>query len=387
MLKQAKMTYLLVWMMAAALMIGCGAEDEATQDSGDELVEGVPEAEMLSFSLSEQATTSQPLTLRQDALVGQPSEVRAKAEAVSAEVKEHIIKIHELLDTMKAQGTESTFGKGAIKCKAWEIDNEGVHWKLTACERPGAAKRYGFVLRGRAATSSADADYKLVAAGEHSALGRGANGKRQGAGKVGYNLDNRFALTGKGAKGKAGIGYRAVNRYRHVEVAFKDLLPEGSADAPRSARYTFRRVVGKGGVLRYAAEGDFVTRSAEQALEQGQDGVMERGRATLAWRADGAARTAAVVCGGTVGDGQCARIHQCWQADLAVSYEEISDNPEATPVWEQTSCPSDAELAIIDDAPPTDGEVAPPTEVAEAEEATGLDVAEPAADAALEAAE
>lgn len=380
----------LVLLVCSMALVACGKDDETNEGSTgstEEFSEGVPGAEMMATSFSETATTGQNLEFAtlEGALTGQPSEIRAKAEEAAAQIKDAVADLHALADSLKAQGTATEFKRGLAECVAWEMDSESVHWKLSSCKKPALADRFVFLLQGRPVASTADADYLVVAAGEHGVLAR-QEGKQMGAGRAGYNLDNRFTLTGKGSKGKAGIGYRAAGRYRHLSFGIKDYMPEGDT-TPRSAKLTFTRVVGKGGNMRYASQADFVTMDANSELVQGQDGTVEKGRATISWRADGAARTAAVVCGGTVGDGKCVRVHQCWQADKNVAYEEISENPDTAPIWEQTTCPSDAELPVAEDTPPTEAETEAPAEAPAGEDSTGLLIEEPAADPALEAAE
>ena len=63
----------------------------------------------------------------------------------------------------------------------------------------------------------------------------------------------------------------------------------------------------------------------------------EYGRAVVGWNREGNARVAMDACGGTVGQGSCVHLRQCYQADGPVTFEQLTAE-ESDLQWEQSSC-------------------------------------------------
>ena len=354
--------FLSLVLLSSALLFGaCSTEDGDSDTSADsEFAEAIPDPSMLSLTIGEgdAQTSEQGLRVAESPLIGDPSAFGQGAQKVVDRVNAAVEKTHQRLEQLREGAEPVSVQQGDRACQMWEVDGEKNHWRLTSCRATDDAKRYSFALLGRPLESTSDDDYLAVAGGVGSVLPR-HEGKRRGAGKMGYDLDNLNALLGEGPKGKVSFGYRADGPRRQLVVGLKQFQGEGD-DTPRDALYSFQRVRGTGGLLRFVQHTDFLGRDADGNLEQGSDGVVEVGRASLAWRSDGRARTTAVACGGTAGEGACVRVQQCWDADLGTTFEAIDSDPNARIEWEATSCPSDAELPVADGEPPTEGETTPP---------------------------
>ena len=145
--------------------------------------------------------------------------------------------------------------------------------------------------------------------------------------------------------------YFSGKKGRKAILGLKEVKKDASSDA-FTALYTFERVFGKGGRFTFLTHHDFMARSStDQSLELGEDSVKEFGRAALAWNAQGKARTAFAACGGTVGQGECVQVRQCWDRAGDVTYGEIAAAGDAS--WEPSSCGAvDFEVAV-----PGEGEV------------------------------
>ena len=337
--------------LASAGLVACGAGGEDAVV--DEFAEAIPNEGMLGLELGEGDQVGQALTVEQG-IVGDPSDLRGHAQQAVSRVNEMLRETHARIDALIEDVEPTEVIREGVTCKVWEDDGQRAHWLLTSCRKDARARRFGFVLLGRPLDSTSKGDYVAVFAGEGALLPR-FEGARRGAGRVGYNLDNLHSLRGEGPTGKIGIGYRAAGRARQLNIGLQNFQP-ADAEQDISALYSFKRVVGRGGHLAFNLKADFLAASEEGDLSRGQDGLDEFGRVAVSFARNKAARTVAAVCGGSVGEGRCAAIHQCWVASGEVSYEEIAEDAEATPQWEPTSCP---ELRESLDAAPSEGEMAP----------------------------
>jgi hypothetical protein len=323
------------------LIPACGGDSE-----GDAFVDAIPSRESLLLTIDD-ADDAQALST-------DPSTFRARAQEVidgiNAAVSATHARIEELIDGVEPR--ERTIGERT--CKVWETTRDEVDFRLRACEVDRQAKRYSFSLSGRA-TGTEDA-YLPLLGGRGVALPR-YEGERRGAGQVAFNFDNLRELTGQGPQGRVGIGYRHAGRARQLRLGLVEFQREGD-ETPLSARWSFLRVRGLGGVLRHARVADFLLRDEGGALASGTDGVVELGRVALAWNAQGSARVVASACGGTVGEAQCVRVVHCYDASGVASYEDVSG--EGAPIsWSQVECPA-VPLEVV--APPAEGDMTPPSE-------------------------
>ncbi|MBM4319897.1 MAG: hypothetical protein FJ125_08035 [Deltaproteobacteria bacterium] len=233
---------------------------------------------------------------------------------------------------------------------------------MTICAVNRALKHFGFTLHGRPLASTEEGDYLLAIAGAGKVLPR-HEGKRRGVGRIGYDFDNIHTLRGTGPTGKLGFGYRAAGRARQLNIGLRELVIDG-ADQAISALYRFTHVLGRGGRLAFTVNADFVKKEGEQ-LVKGQDGQAELGRAVLVWVRAGAARAVAAICGGTVGEGTCVRIRECWRANGELSFEELAAE-DAAARWEETACPAERDLPLPVDEPPAEDELQVPADGGEA---------------------
>jgi hypothetical protein len=246
----------------------------------------------------------------------------------------------------------------------WEAPAEGVSWQLVSCLVDARRDRYGFVLRGRPVGSTDEAAWRVVFAGEGVRL-PDFGGARRGAGRVGYNFDHLAELTGDDVGGQIGIGYRIAGRARQLVLGLRDVHGEGDSSAT-TALFRFNHVLGRGGRFAFLAGGDWLMRDENDALVEGQDGIDELARIAMAWNDEGAARTLAIVCGGSVGEGTCVYVAQCWTAAGEATHGAVQGDG---PVWNETECPAvqvdppeeeelgDAEdeagAPIVDEPPPS----------------------------------
>lgn len=364
-------------LLAAGLLTGlgfglpaCGSDDDSTTSgtaASDEFAEAIPDTETLALTLddgADEAALTDPA-----ALTGQPSEIRHLAKSVF----ERVNALREAAQARVAaliEGVEpETYSEGKFDCKRWSVENEGetVHWQLTSCQKDKKNRHYVFALKGRPIDAGDDA-LVAVMAGEGKVLARFDN-KKRGSGKVAFNFDALAALTGEaGPSGQLGIGFRAAGRTRQLNVGLRDFA-RADDETPLTGLYRFKHIHEVGGRVSLLAHGDVVTRDENDALVQGTDGQEELVRAVLAWNRGVGARAAAAVCGGTVGEGICERVVQCWRPDGVVSHEATDDQAEAErgghggahgkPKWEPAMCPAAAAgIEDIDDAPaPEDFEV------------------------------
>jgi hypothetical protein len=175
---------------------------------------------------------------------------------------------------------------------------------------------------------------------------------------VGFDLDALGALTGEGrGVGKVGIGFRHVGRVRQLNVALRDFA-RGEDETPVSALYRYKRIVGIGGHASLLARGDVLTRDDAGGLTYGEDGSDEEMRMRLGWIKDQGARAVAIACGGTVGDGECARIVGCWTMGGETRHEAIESDSGERPErptqdrlaerFPEAAC---ADVAEVEDAP------------------------------------
>ena len=336
--------------LLGASVIACvPADDGSTTDtSSDTYASSLPTSEMLSLSSDDASgTVSQGLSTSEQAL-GDPSEIRKVAQDLREGLNELRAETHERISFIVDNGTSQEVTLNNLECKQWELDGPNNHWKLSACKLDRRAERFGWALSGKPLGAEDDA-YLVVFAGKGVKLDA-HEGRRRGAGQVGYNFDNVAALTGREVSGKLGIGYRAAGPARGMNIGMKDLVGPGM-DTPHNALFQFRHVRGEGGMFRFATGADVATTDANGEIERGQDGTREFVRAGVAWNGEGRARTAAAVCGGTLGEGNCVYRHQCWEKDGSVGFDEETNQPVA-PEWEASSC---APVPEDIDAPSEDG--------------------------------
>ena len=153
------------------------------------------------------------------------------------------------------------------------------------------------------------------------------------------------------------------------------------ADQDFSAVYRYNHVVGKGGLLKFAFKADVVSLDGGELSEE-KDGEDELGRVSLAYARSGKARVAGILCGGSLGEGECVRLRECFESDSQVTFGALFLNPDERPDFDATACPGEAELPIVEDEAPSEGEL----EASDADngDIPGPAVEEPAAEAALE---
>lgn len=339
-----------------ALAGACGAAEEEGPD--DPWAAAIPSADMLAL----ESTGGEDAT-------DLPDGTANEAAALARDVMEGLDRLrrdtHDALARLVAAVRPTEIRRGGTTCRVWEADDGSVRWQLVSCLVDARRDRYGWLLRGRPSGSTGEADYLPVFAGEGVAL-PAWNGARRGAGRAGYNFDHLAQLTGVDAGGQLGIGYRVAGDTRRLVLGLRDLHGPGATEA-QTALFHFLHVAGTGGRFVFAAGGDFVTRDADDHLVAGQDGIEELGRVALAWRSTGEARTLATVCGGTVGEGACVWVSQCWTAAGDASHGAIG---EEGPIWNEAACP---DLAL---------EMPPAEAPGEAEDEAGAPlVEEPAPDA------
>lgn len=332
-----------------ACVPGGEVSGDVNGETGDAFVDAIPTAQMLSLSTDE-GTVSQGLTVEQG-LTGEPSEIRAHAERVREGLNRLRAETHARIDRIVGEGEMTELTLERATCKRWDLDGEQSHWQLTSCKaearQDGGAIGHRFVLRGKPLGADDDA-YLPVFAGRGAKL-PAEDGQRRGAGQVGYNFDHIATLTGADVAGKLGIGYRAGGRARQLNMGMKDLQGPNMEKA-HTGRYQFKHAVGRGGQFRFMTGADLVTLDEAGEPARGQDGVDERLRAGIVWNGQGRARTAAAICGGTLGE-RCIHRHQCWERGGEVAFEDESSDA-AGPSWEPTACgqmPEDLDAAPGED--------------------------------------
>ena len=347
---------------ASAGLIACAGQGDSTEptDSGDEYVEAIPNASMLGLELgdADSQTQGQTLTTSQ-ALSPEPGNIREHAQEVMGHVNEMLGATHDRIENIIANNEPTiVINREGKECKVWETDGELNHWALAVCKVDARAKRFGVLLAGKP-LGTENNQYKAVFAADAYKLER-YDGSRRGRGRAGYDLDNLNALTGQGPTGKIGIGYRAAGPARQLNLGFKNFQPQ-AAEQSIDALYRFTHIAGRGGDFRFTLHADFLTRDDNGDLTRGQDSLDELGRVVLTFAKDRAARAAAAVCGGTVGEGRCIGVRQCWTATGEPTFEGMDEDANATPEWEPTSCPD----VRFGDENPSDEDLNPPADDAE----------------------
>jgi len=342
----------LSWILVAFALSACGGDgdsDDPVLGTDEEYLEAIPTEDQLNLLLTDQE--GQALSSEEYALEGSPARVRELTQEIFQKVNNTVQKSLERMRQASSNVEPESYEEGAVKCKRWMGTHDGVEWRLRSCHRDLRNRLYAFTLEGR---SEGEEEYLPVFAGEGRVMAR-FDGKRRGAGKIGYNLDNLNSLTGQGPTGKIGIGYRAVGALRQLHVGLKEFSRDG--EEPISARYNYKHLIGVGGKVSLAARADFVTTDENGEFAMGQDDVIERGRISLGWKRGLGARAALVVCNGTIGEGECVRVSQCWKKNGNVIAESLSSG-EAQPAFESAECP---EAPFSVDEPPSDAELELPS--------------------------
>jgi hypothetical protein len=344
------------WMGMAVLVLGLGMTgcDKASGGATDDYEGAVPDQAMLALSFDDAETAGG--ALKQDDATLPAFPYRATAQKVMDGLNALVADTHAALEQLKAAVAPVEVTKGAITCKTWAADGPKAHWSFTSCLKDKGAKKFGFVLLGRPLTSTSDDDYLVVMAGEGKAM-PAWNGKKRGIGRVGYNFDNLASLTGESVGGRLGITYRAVGIVRALNLGLDEVVGPNATEA-QSGLYRFRLLVGKGGRFSWVDHDDYLTRDGENALAAGEDGLAEWVRVAAGWRTDGAARTVRAACGGTVGENQCVRVAECWDAGQALTWQLLLDESAAID-WQPNECAIvplgvDGEPDLDDLKPPKD---------------------------------
>lgn len=337
----------------------CGAEDEKTTSTSEseDFLAAVPASDELALSIDE-PSEGQALTVDGEMLDEGEAPLHRYGGKVVERVNEAVASARARVDALIADAEPETYTEGNVTCRRWTVDQEGNTWRFSSCQRDRSARRYAFALSGKASGTDDDA-FAPVFVGEGRVLpGRNANGRRQATGRVGFDLDALDALTGDGrGMGKVGIGFRHVGRVRQLNVALRDFA-RGDDETPVSALYRYKRIVGTGGHVSLLAHGDVLTRDEAGGLTYGEDGSDEALRIRIGWLKDRGARAAAIACGGTVGEGECARIVGCWAAGGETRHEGIESDSSERPerptrerLAERFPGGACANVAEVEDAP------------------------------------
>jgi hypothetical protein len=328
-------------------------------DDSDEYAEAVPDPKMLALSFSDTETVQAALELdsSQGPVVGGPAAFKAHAGKVMEGINALIAETHEEVDNLFAEAEPVETTQGAWTCKVWETGGEKNHWRLRSCLMDAKLGKFAFRLEGRPLAATAEADYKVVLAGEGKLVPR-FGGDKRGIGRIGYNLDNLASLTGRPVAGRLGIAYRTIGKARHLVLGLEHVSVQ-AMDREMHGVYRFLRVKGQGGRFSFVGEGDYLATGDQGELGIGQDTLVELTRAVIGWKATGEARTVLAACGGTVGDGECARLVQCWTRDDSISFQAVDDDGKGKPAWDKTAC---AELPLPVGGPPAESDMGPPTD-------------------------
>lgn len=355
---QSKNILVLVGILGAVALVGCGETGSSSQElaTGEnaEFVAAIPSAEMMALEMQEgSASQQQGLAVAQQGLADPSGNLRMHTQEVMQTVNQLIQTTHARMDRMAEEVEPQTIELNNRTCKQWVDDGARATWRMTACRVEREATRFTVLVEGRPLESTDNADFVPAILGESWRLER-HEGQRRSRGRMAYNLDNIAQLRGANFGGKLAIGYHAAGPARQLNLGMRDVTAEAFAQ-PLNARYAFKHALGRGGSFRYLTYRDLLTEDGSGELTFGQDGTSELGRAAVAWSTQGAARTAFAICGGTVGQ-RCIRMHQCWEADGEVTFEEVIDGD---PNWEPASC-----REVFEDItrPPAEGDVAPPAE-------------------------
>lgn len=315
------------------------ATNNGSTDDNTAFIEAVPTAEMVGID-EVGAEGLRQLALESEEEDGPSASLRDHIATVRGDVQDLLETTHDHIDKVIAEGTVIAEQVSGEDCRAFTYDGVQISWRLLVCRKQGAVnglsgQAYGWVLGGRALDAAEDAEFSPIAAGVGARLQR-EDGKRGGAGRVGYDFDNLAALNGETYGGKLGIGYRAAGRARQSLLGLKGFKPR--MGEPRDALYTHDHLIGRGGRLRLLSYHDFLMPGMDgMGLELGQDATKELGRAVVAWNTQGKARVTMAACGGTVGEGTCAFIRQCFDAGGPVTFSQIAAE-ESELMWEPTSC-------------------------------------------------
>ena len=293
----AKTTRLLAITFAASLAACADPGEVAT---GDDYLEPVPSTSQLALTMDDAA--------EDEAEARDGSKVLEVTAKVLEEVNAAVAATQDRLHALAAEVEPETATIGGAECKRWTKAGEAVEWRLTSCKQDRFARKVAFKLEGRT-----DGEFLVVAAGHGTRLPR-FDGLKRGHGRIGYNLDNRYALVGEGATGKVGIGFRATGALRVLNVGLRDFARPGE-DAVTAA-YSYRHLLGTGGQVTLRAHADLVTTDADGAIVRGTDDLVETGRLVVAWKRGEGAKATITVCGGTVGEGECVQLSQRWSRDL-----------------------------------------------------------------------
>ncbi len=365
---------LVVFFGALSLLAGCGGGGGGEELEEDEaFAEAIPNDDILGVDVG--AESGQGLTLEQG-LEGEPSRIAEHAVKTANRIKAAREATHEVVEQILSGEGGEQVEVGGLDCRVFKKDIGEQSWKLSSCLKQARAKRFVFKLEGAAQGSS---DFVIVMAGEGAVLPR-AEGKRRGAGRIGYNLDALNTLTGEGPTGKVAIGYRAAGRFRQVVAAFKGFKAAGS-DEDFSAVYRFRQVIGRGGSLKFIFKADVLSVD-NGTLSEDSDGEDEIGRVSMAFSRAGRARVAAVACGGSLGQ-RCVHVRECFETDGVVTFGSLVQEEGDLPQFDATACPGEADLPFPEDEPPSEGEVEP-DDGDNGGDIPGPAVEEPSADATQE---
>lgn len=328
----------------------CGAEIGADVLAQDDYTAAIPSEQMLALTTEANASAEAQAGADANGVAAMGRDVMQGIDQLRADT-------HASLRALVASTTPTEITRGDATCKVWAQTGDGVNWQLVSCRVDARADRYAFVLRGRAESSTSESDFLPVFAGEGRRLPDFA-GERRGAGRVGYNFDHLSVLTGVEAGGQLGLGYRAAGRVRQLVLGLRDVHgPDDEESTTALFRYDHR--VGVGGRFAFVTGADFIARDTLNELVSGEDGVAELARVAMAWNEGGEARTLVTACGGTLGQGVCVRIAQCWSADGATTYGEVALNE---PTWSEAACPAVdfGDAAADDQVPASEDEAGAP---------------------------
>ncbi|MFZ4736107.1 MAG: hypothetical protein ACOYM9_09190 [Bradymonadia bacterium] len=359
----------------------CGAEDEKTASTaeGQDFLAAVPASDELALSIDE-VEAGQALTVDGEMLDDGEAPLHRYGGKVVERVNEAVASARARVDALIADTEPEVYSEGNVTCRRWTVEEGENTWRFSSCERDRGARKYVFALSGKT-NGAADDAYAPVFVGEGRVLpGTNAQGRRHAAGRVGFDFDALDALTGEArAMGQVGIGFRHVGPVRQLNVALRDFA-RGDDETPVSALYRYRRHVGVGGHVSLLAYGDVLTRADDGGLTYGEDGSDEALRIRIGWLKDQGARAAAIACGGTVGEGECARIVGCWARGGEARHEAIEsdsgerpERPTRERLAERFPEGSCAAVADLEDAPSPDETAVEPAGAPDAVEEPGPD--------------
>ena len=323
-----------IWIGTTVLALaGCGGAGDS--DDGDDYASAIPDSELLALAFDDPAVAQGALTSEDGPLLGEPSQFKEHAKKLMDGLNKLGQGIHDGVAFVKENSVPIVVTKGALTCKVWEADGAKAHWQLLSCLVDKKVKKFTFLLRGRPLGSTAEKDYLPVFAGDGIALPK-FEGHRRGFGWAGFQFDHYATLTGEKVSGKMGIAYRGAGKARQLVIGLNKVQGPNMTE-PVAGIYRFVHVLGLGGRFSFVGPGDFVAPDAEGKIRPGKDGTMEMGRAVLAWKKAVGARTVLEACGGSVGQGKCVRLVQCWKPDDSVAFEDVAGNGGIA--WDKVQCP------------------------------------------------